>query len=61
MGTSAKMIEEHYGHITLIKNADRILLGLPGWQSATGGYGSDRPLIERFVGEGRGRTDASFG
>jgi hypothetical protein len=52
MGTSVKMIEEHYGHITPIKNADRILLGLPGWQSATGGYGSDRPLIERFVGEG---------
>ena len=54
MGTSVKMIEEHYGHITPIKNADRILLGLPGWQSATGGYGSDRPLIERFVGEGGG-------
>ena len=35
MGTSVKMIEDHYGHITPVKNADRILLGLPGWQSGT--------------------------
>jgi integrase len=33
MGTSVKMIEDHYGHITPVKNADRILVGLPGWQS----------------------------
>jgi integrase len=33
MGTSVKMIEDHYGHITPVKNADRILLGLPGWQT----------------------------
>jgi len=33
MGTSVKMIEDHYGHTTPVKNADRILLGLPGWQS----------------------------
>jgi len=33
MGTSVKMIEDHYGHVTPVKNADRILLGLPGWQS----------------------------
>jgi len=32
MGTSVKMIEDHYGHITPVKNADRILLGLPGWR-----------------------------
>jgi integrase len=32
MGTSVKMIEEHYGHITPIKNAERILQGLPGWE-----------------------------
>src|SRR5205814_4659365 len=35
MGTSVQMIEGHYGHITPVKNADRILLGLPGWQSGT--------------------------
>jgi integrase len=32
MGTSVKMIEDHYGHITPVKNAERILQGLPGWQ-----------------------------
>ncbi len=32
MGTSVKMIEDHYGHATPVKNADRILLGLPGWE-----------------------------
>jgi hypothetical protein len=32
MGTSVKMIEDHYGHATPVKNADRILQGLPGWE-----------------------------
>lgn len=32
MGTSVKMIEDHYGHITPLKNADRILQGIPGWE-----------------------------
>lgn len=40
MGTSVKMIEDHYGHITPVKNADRILLGLPGWQ---GGHPEEMP------------------
>jgi hypothetical protein len=26
------MIEDHYGHITPVKNAERILQGMPGWQ-----------------------------
>ena len=34
MGMSVKMIEDHYGRVTPVKNADRILLGLPGWQSS---------------------------
>jgi integrase len=34
MGTSVKMIEDHYGHITPVKNAERILEGMPGWVSA---------------------------
>ena len=37
MGTSAKMIEDHHVHITPVKNADRILLDLPGWQSVMQG------------------------
>ena len=32
MGTSVKMIEDHYGHITPVKSAERILQGLPGWE-----------------------------
>jgi integrase len=32
MGTSVKMIEDHYGHITPVKNADQILKGLAGWE-----------------------------
>lgn len=32
MGTSVKMIEDHYGHITPSKNAERILQGIPGWE-----------------------------
>lgn len=32
MGTSVKMIEDHYGHITPVKNAERILQGMPGWE-----------------------------
>jgi integrase len=32
MGTSVQMIERHYGHITPVKNAERILQGLPGWE-----------------------------
>jgi integrase len=32
MGTSVQMIENHYGHVTPVKNADRILQGLPGWE-----------------------------
>ncbi|MGI0135070.1 MAG: tyrosine-type recombinase/integrase, partial [Candidatus Micrarchaeaceae archaeon] len=30
MGTSVKMIEDYYGHITPAKNAERILQGVPG-------------------------------
>lgn len=33
MGTSVKMIEDHYGHITPVKSADQILKGLPGWET----------------------------
>ena len=32
MGTSVKMIEEHYGHVNTIKHADRVLQGMAGWE-----------------------------
>jgi integrase len=35
MGTSVKMIEDHYSHITPLRNAERILQGLPGWEPIT--------------------------
>jgi integrase len=37
MGTSVRMIEDHYGHITPSKNADLILQGIPGREPAKQG------------------------
>jgi integrase len=31
MGTSVKMIEEHYGHVNTVKHADQVLQGMGGW------------------------------
>ncbi len=36
MGTSVKMIEEHYGHVNTIKYADRVLQGMSGWDPVEG-------------------------
>jgi hypothetical protein len=33
MRVQKRIFEDHYGYMTPVKNADRILLGLPGWQS----------------------------
>jgi hypothetical protein len=33
MGTSVKMIENHYGHVNTIKHADRVLMGTGGWEA----------------------------
>ncbi|WP_438731836.1 tyrosine-type recombinase/integrase [Parasphingorhabdus sp. DH2-15] len=33
MGTSVKMIEQHYGHVNTIKHADRVLMGITGWDA----------------------------
>ena len=32
MGTSVKMIEQHYGHVNTIKHADRVLMGMSGFE-----------------------------
>jgi integrase len=32
MGTSVQMIEDHYGHVNTIKHADRVLMGMGGWE-----------------------------
>ena len=39
MGTSVKMIEDYYGHITPAKSAERILQGIPGWEPSADGSG----------------------
>lgn len=31
MGTSVQMIEKHYGHVNSVKHADRVLMGMEGW------------------------------
>ena len=31
MGTSVQMIEKHYGHVNTIRHADRVLIGMDGW------------------------------
>lgn len=31
MGTSVKMIEDHYGHVNTVRHADRVLQGMGGW------------------------------
>jgi integrase len=44
MGTSVKMIEDHYGHVNTIKHADRVLQGIGGWDpvdAAKGEAGGD--------------------
>lgn len=28
-----KMIEQHYGHMNTVKNADRVLMGIGGWDA----------------------------
>ena len=33
MGTSVKMIEQHYGNVNTIKHADHVLKGIGGWDT----------------------------
>jgi len=48
MGTSVQIIQDHYGHIHPVKNADRILIGMKTWEEADddeaeeGATGNDR-------------------
>jgi integrase len=52
MGTSVKMIEDHYGHVNPVKNADRILQGLPGWEPQAA------LPVDRADGAGAGKRKA---
>jgi len=46
MGTSVQIIQDHYGHIHPVKNADRILIGMKTWEdpeeAEAGAAGKDR-------------------
>jgi len=59
MGTSVKMIEDHYGHVNAVKHADRVLHGMGSWEpiqpdesggpetSQSGKAGTARPAPSR--------------
>jgi integrase len=44
MGTSVKMIEDHYGHVDTIKHADRVLSDMHDWEPTEAEPGKDREL-----------------
>lgn len=67
MGTSVKMIEDHYGHITPVKNAAIILQGLPGWEpiaavpqvaAEIGRVNADEAKTRAGKGKGKAKAEA---
>jgi integrase len=56
MGTSVKMIEDYYGHITPAKNAERILQGIPGWEPVADGSRNSPPGMNAGDEGNQGRS-----
>jgi len=56
MGTSVAMIEDHYGHVSPVKNADRILHGMTGWQAIPAEPEPEAPSKGRTAHASRGAT-----
>jgi integrase len=56
MGTSVAMIEDHYGHVTPVRNANRILQGMTGWQAIPAEPESEAPTKGKKAG-GAGAAD----
>ena len=54
MGTSVAMIEDHYGHVSPVKNADRILHGMTGWQAIPADPESEEPSGRKKAPADRG-------
>jgi hypothetical protein len=52
MGTSVRMIEDHYGHITPSKSADLILQGIPGWEPVKQGSAAGSEVSVKADGGG---------
>jgi len=46
LGTSVQMIEQRYGYINPVKNADRILQGMPGWEPTSTAAEEPRTMAE---------------
>jgi integrase len=57
MGTSVKMIEEHYGHVNTVKHADLVLQGMHSWEpdAAVGEVATEDTKAARTPGA-RART-----
>lgn len=53
MGTSVQMIEKHYGHVNTIRHADRVLMGMEGWNPVDAS--PDEAVVE---GNAKGRESA---
>ena len=61
MGTSVKMIEDYYGHITPTQNADAILQGLPGWEADPAGETASGVNADAATGKAKPRSGGKKG
>jgi integrase len=59
MGTSVAMIEDHYGHVSPVKNADRILHGMTGWQPIAAEPEPEAPPKRTATRAGRNAVERS--
>lgn len=57
MGTSVKMIEDHYGHVNAVKHADRVLHGMGSWEPIT--QADDSPTSPETSQSGKAGTARS--
>jgi integrase len=56
MGTSVQIIQDHYGHINPVKNADRILMGMHEWETPETGQESEGAAETARVKKGAAAT-----
>lgn len=56
MGTSVKMIEEHYGHVNTVKHAGLVLQGMGGWDTGSGEAGEPETAKASRTPRAKART-----
>jgi integrase len=56
MGTSVKMIEEHYGHVNTVKHASLVLQGMGGWDPEAAGPAANEDAKAERTPRARART-----